>query len=163
MSIRTRIESSVVGAIGLGSILQGAWLVLWKDPHVLYDPLGPGSYAIVVGIGLTVCGFLLLLYGETSSNELGRSSPGRLRMVVLLASSVGYLLILPALGYFISTVLFFVFALRSQGTKSWSRLWLLSVILSVLLYVVFVRLCNMVLPKDALLGLLMEWLTIWIS
>jgi hypothetical protein len=54
--MRTLIEGILITIFGLAALVEGVRLVIYKDPYVLYDPIGPGFYILALGAALMTAG-----------------------------------------------------------------------------------------------------------
>jgi len=54
------------------------------------------------------------------------------------------------IGYLLATIVFFFLEFRVEGFRSWVSVVIMSLVLSGLFYLVFVRLCHMVLPAGVI-------------
>ncbi len=153
MNLKVLVEGILVLIFALVTMVEGLRLILSKDPNLLYDPLGPGIYVLVLGLGLTAISFAHFVTGR-------RGLPGKERvaaskeMRVKLYSSIGilalYILLVHFVGYLIATLLFFFLELKISGVKPWRNHIILTLILTILYYVIFVRVCGMVFPEGLL-------------
>jgi hypothetical protein len=143
------IEGIVLIVIGLVAMAEGLRLTIYKEPNTLYDPLGPGYYAFAVSICLLTVsiGYLVAHFRNPARTEM---VPVDRRMKVRLVSTVAncaiYVVLIGVIGYLLATIVFFFVEFRIEGLKSWLSVVILSLVLSGLYYMVFVKLCNMVLP-----------------
>jgi len=151
MKITILIEGSLLLLFSLAGLAEGLRLVIYKDPYTLYDPLGPGFYIILVGIGLMTLGAFHLVVNYRKPPIKKEEGPVDRKMKIRMASTVAacaiYILLIPFVGYLPATLLFFFLELRIQGIRSWPFVILLSLVLSALYYFVFVQCCSMVFPR----------------
>jgi hypothetical protein len=144
------IEGAVLLFLSLAGIAEGLRLVIDRDPYTLYDPLGPGLYILLIGLGLMTLGIghLVIHYRKPSIQERGPvDRKMQFRMIGTVAACAIYILLIKIAGYLPATLLFFFLELRIQGIKSWPFVILLSLVLSALSYFVFVQCCSMVFPR----------------
>jgi putative tricarboxylic transport membrane protein len=134
-------------------MIEGLRLIIYKDPYVLYDPLGPGVYILVLSLGLLVTGIVHFIsnYRKLPGGRKVAASKG---MRVQLFSSIGilalYILLVSFVGYLVATLTFFFLELRVAGVRSWRTNIILTLVLSVVYYVIFVKFCDMVFPEGIL-------------
>jgi hypothetical protein len=144
------IEGTLFLVLGLAGMAEGLRLVIHKDPHTLYDPLGPGLYIIVIGIGLMTLGVVHLLvnYGKLSTMErVPVDKKMKIRVMSTVAACAIYIFLISIVGYLLATILFFFLEFRIERIKSWPLVVVLSLVLSGFYYLVFVQYCNMVFPR----------------
>ena len=153
MKITVLIEGTLFLALGLVAMAGGLRLVIYKDPHVLYDPLGPGLYITAIGVGLMTVGVVYLVrnYRKTPTmNGLPVDKQMRIRMMSTVAACATYIFLIGMVGYLPATFVFFFLEFRVEGIKSWLLVIVLSLVLSVLYYFVFVQNCGVVFPRGML-------------
>ncbi|MGH7264373.1 MAG: tripartite tricarboxylate transporter TctB family protein, partial [Candidatus Rokuibacteriota bacterium] len=129
------IISSLVGVfVGIGVIVESLELRIGTPTNP-----EPGFFPFLGGVTLVTLSSLLL-----AQACLGRSTGceafGDLRRPAILVVAMGaYVVILEPLGYVLATVPIAVVVLRVLGVRSWHRLGVISVGLSVSTYVLFAR------------------------
>ncbi len=137
----------VISVIGLAEAIR---LVTDVDPLTVYDVLGPGYYILFLSLALMVTGALHIAvnYGKGSPAVKAEVDIGlRKRMIFMILGLVIYTAVLDFLGYPLSTFFFFLFEFRTVGIKSWRTNILLTIALTTIYYIVFVKYGNMVFPK----------------
>ena len=148
-------EGIILIAISLVAMAEGLRLVIYKEPNTLYDPLGPGYYALAVSICLLAVSIAHLVK-HLKNPPLIETVPVDRKMKVRLVSTVAtcgiYVFLIGIIGYLLATIVFFVLELKIEGIRSWVSVAVLSLVLSGLYYLVFVRLCHMVLPRGVIFG-----------
>ncbi len=142
------IEAMMMVALGLVTMAEALRLIIYKDPYALYDPIGPGSYILVLSVGLLSVGafhFATNCRRGVVANvpERGRGVKQLLSSIIILAL---YLLLINFTGYLVATLLFFLLQFRVTGVKSWRTNIILTLLFTAVYYVIFVRLCEMVFP-----------------
>ena len=151
-NLRVLIEGIVIVVFSLVSMVEGIRLIIYKDPYVLYDPLGPGPYVLALSVGLLAAGIFHYIANYRAPYSAGKPTANQ-GMKAQLFRSIGilalYILLLQFVGYLISTITFFFLQLRTSGVKSWTKTIILTVVLSISFYVVFVKFCEMAFPKGA--------------
>jgi hypothetical protein len=149
------VQGALLLIISLVAIAEGLRLVINKEPNTLYDPLGPGWYAVAVGFGLMVVGvvFLIANYGNPSAEEAAPVDKKlRTKLVSTIAACVIYVALIGIVGYLLATIFFFFMQFRIEQIRSWALVVVLSLVLSGLYYVLFIRYCNMIFPKGIIFG-----------
>lgn len=150
MDITVLIEGALIVVVSLVGMAEGLRLIIYKDPYVLYDPLGPGLYIIAISIGLLAIG-VVHLFGYSKKLPTMERVPVdrkfRIRMISTVAVCALYIFLITIIGYLLATILFFFLVFRIEGIKSWPLTVVLSLVLSVLYDLVFVQYCRMVFPR----------------
>jgi putative tricarboxylic transport membrane protein len=149
------VESMSLIAISLVGMTEGLRLVMYKEPNTLYDPLGPGYYALAVSTCLLAVGVAYLV-SRLRNPVQTEVVPVDRRMKVRLACTVGacviYVVLINLVGYLLASIIFFVIEFKIEGPKSWLSVVVLSLVVSGLYYIVFVKLCRMVFPAGVIFG-----------
>jgi hypothetical protein len=149
------VEGILLIAISLVAMAEGLRLVVYREPNTLYDPLGPGYYALAVSICLLAVSIAYLVTHFRNPPRVETVSIDRkmkVRLVSTVAACAVYVILIGIIGYLLATVVFFVLELKIEGLKSWFSVVVLSLVLSGLYYLVFVKLCHMALPKGMIFG-----------
>lgn len=158
MTVRTRVmtEGLLLFLIGVGGIAEGYRLVVFKDPQTLYDVLGPGYYIVVVSLAMVATAIAHLAIHlkdpETTAGKVDKKE--RMRLFYMIGSLVLYLILLNFLGYFLSTFIFFLLEFWLLGFK-WKTNIILTFVVTIIYYLVFIEYCSMVFPRgivESLLG-----------
>ncbi len=150
VAISVLVEGLLLIAVSLIAIGEGLRLVIYKDPYTLYDPLGPGLYALVVGLGLmaVAVAYLVVDHERPSEKEMAPADKTlRLRLALTVAACVIYVSIIGVIGYLPATVCFFIMEFKIERIKSWPLVVVLALVLSGLYYLVFVHYCGIVFPR----------------
>ncbi|TQM04361.1 tripartite tricarboxylate transporter TctB family protein [Pseudonocardia kunmingensis] len=144
---------TVLATAALGALMLLAAVLVIVDAARLPDTsavVGPAAVPMPVGVALGVVGAGLLV---DSRRKLPRAGAGRpwqahaaLRVLGLVASLVGFALLLPVLGYVVTaTALFVAAALLLDAPRDWRVLawgWALAAVV----FLVFDRLIGLTLP-----------------
>jgi hypothetical protein len=153
ITITVLIEGILIIVFGLISTAEGLRLIIDKDPYVLYDSLGPGSYVLVLGISLIILGIVHIMINyrklpKMESVEIGKGM--RIQMLSTIIVLAIYTYLIGIVGYLIATLVFFLSEFRVVGIKSWRNNLILTLILTVIYYAVFIEFCGMVFPRGIL-------------
>ena len=153
---RVWIEGILFVVVSLAGIVEGIRLMIEKDPMKVPEPFGPGAYLLVIGICLLAAGLVHIIVhakerGEAKKVEVDAEK--RRKVLSLGAVLAVYIALINVVGYAVATPLFFLGAFRITGITSWRSNIILSLVLSVIFYIVFVYYCNMVFPKLKVFGL----------
>jgi hypothetical protein len=155
MNKKVLIEVLSIVVLSLLTMAEGFRLIIFKDPYILYDPLGPGSYILVLSFGLLAVGIVYFITNYRKPPSAGRLAESE-KVKIQLFSSIGvlalYILLLHFVGYLLSTPIFFFLQLRISGVKSYIKTIVLSLVLSCAYYAVFVKLCGVAFPKGVFSG-----------
>jgi putative tricarboxylic transport membrane protein len=151
-SFQKRNGYFVLGGIGL--FFSAGYLGMsFRLPFGQLDQPGAGVFPVIVGI-------MLMLASLTTMWERWRLdraeqveipvSVARKRLLSLISLLFGYCLALPWLGQIISSILFCVLLVRMLSDLEWPRIVAYSLGISIALYVVFVSLLKVPLPRGVL-------------
>ncbi len=146
------IEGLLLVAISLVSLAESIRLVIYRDPQMMVDWLGPGYYLLVMSIGMLVTG-VIHIYHHRKEQSIAKEETSKEMRVRLIGSFVAcalYLILINVIGYLIATIIFFILMFRIVGIKSWAYNIVLSIVVSVAYYVVFVKGCDMIFPEGIL-------------
>jgi len=142
--------ASIFGILLGGAVIIGAVRLRLGTPG---EPQ-PGFFPFVAAVTLVaLCGILLVQ--ALSGRRQGMEAFGELwRPVILIAGLFVYTVVLDVVGYVIATTVLSVVVLRVLDTKTWWKLLVISLALSIGTYILFDRLLDVSLPKGALGGLI---------
>jgi putative tricarboxylic transport membrane protein len=141
--------ASVFGILLGGAVIIGAIRLHLGTPR---EPQ-PGFFPFVAALILVVlCGILLVQ--ALCGRRQGMEAFGELwRPVILIAGLFVYAVVLDVVGYVVATILLSVVVLRVLDTKSWWKLIIIGLVLSLGTYFLFDRLLDVSLPAGILAGL----------
>jgi hypothetical protein len=74
----------------------------------------------------------------------------KIRVIISILCAIGYVICLPIFGYFVSTIIFLLFFLLFFGAKKWLPIISTIMIITIFLYLVFVKALQVVLPSGIL-------------
>lgn len=118
-------------------------------------PMEPKIFPIILGIALTILGLALLIQElmknsknkEKETIKLSFGNNGK-KIAITIVNAIIYALIFNALGYVLSTIIFLeVELLIFGGLKSWKVSTIVSVLFSVIAFIIFNTLLGLYLPK----------------
>jgi hypothetical protein len=144
------IEAISVVIFGLASMAEGLRLATFKDPYILYDPLGPGLYILALSIGMVTVGVVHFLgnYRRTSEVKyLKGNKKKRIQVLSAVTVLVIYNFLIIFVGYLTATVTFYFLGLRVAGVKSWRVSLILAAAFTTFHYIMFVRFAKIVFPR----------------
>jgi len=142
-------EVLILFLVGIVSIVDGIRLVK-AEKLQLYDVLGPGFYNIGMGSVLLVVGVVYFISrAKKPSLEEKPSSAGeeyKMKMASMVGVLALYILLMDYIGYFFSSILFFILINKIVGFRAWPRTLAASLAMAVVFYVVFVLWLDMIFP-----------------
>ena len=146
------VEGLLLATLGVVGLAESIRLDLYTDPKMLRDWLGPGYYLLLMSLGLLATGIAYIYNHRTAHSAIREEtgSEGRTRRIASFATCALYLVLIEVAGYVTATFVFFVLMFTIVGLKSWIHKLALSVVLSVIYYIVFVRYGGMAFPKGIL-------------
>ena len=118
-------------------------------------PMEPKIFPIMLGIALTILGLALLIQElmknsknkEKETIKLSFGNNGK-KIAITIVNAIIYALIFNALGYVLSTIIFLeIELLIFGGLKSWKVSTIVSVLFSVIAFIIFNTLLGLYLPK----------------
>jgi len=123
-----------------------------------YDKLGPAFWPKIILIGLIALnGIRLTRFFLTQSQDLRTnltkialdSSQKRdlLRLLSVITLCLIYTLLMPVFGFLLLTPIFQVLLLLTMGTKKWTTLVITPIVLTGVLFGIFVRILHIPLPR----------------
>lgn len=142
---------TVAGIFGIllgGAVIIGAVRLHLGTPQ---EPQ-PGFFPFVAAVILVVlCGILLVQ--ALCGRRQGMEAFGEMwRPVILIAGLFVYAVVLDVVGYVVATTVLSVVVLRVLDTKTWWKLLVISLALSLGTYLLFDRLLDVSLPEGVLGG-----------
>lgn len=126
---------------GLAALLQSVRLGV-GDPQ---DP-GPGLWPVLTSGAVIACAIVLLLTERTEA-DYEKYTRGALTNMLGIASLVVYVVLFQLAGFEVATLLVSAFWLKVLGGESWRTTIVMSVALTVSLYVLFVAVLGAPLPR----------------
>jgi hypothetical protein len=142
----------IAGLVGMG---DGLRLVYFKNAHSVEDLTGPGRYLFLISLFLALNGaiYLWAQYRQSavSGQVVEKSNDSRRKVATILLILAVYIFFVDKVGYLVSTSMFFVVLLKSIGQESWLRAIFISIMMTVVFYIVFIRMAGMIFPRGALL------------
>jgi hypothetical protein len=145
-----RIWSLALFAIGTVWV-YGGW-VLWQSERedAMFDAMGPDRYVMILGGLMMFCALMIAAGRSAPMKEEARDGEGALTFfsapvtfTILLAA---YSLVMPRLGYTVSTFLFFIFAFFLAGRRNPAGIMAASLLSTAAFYALFPYLADMNLP-----------------
>jgi protein-S-isoprenylcysteine O-methyltransferase Ste14 len=152
MKIRVLAEGVLLLVIGLVCFVDGLRLANNIDPNAVNDTLGPGYYILFISILLIIIGIAYLvsnrklLRKNVTSDKQPAGQEINKTVIYLTIVFLVYILLIYFIGYLFATLIFFLLEFKLAGVKSFKSNAAVSLIVSVVFYVVFVKYCDLVFP-----------------
>lgn len=137
------MRSQWLNLLLLGFALAYGYYALGLNPGVITDP-GPGFFPRILGVGMIL--IMLTVIGMELRGQLRLKTSGKTADVTLLpgrnallfaAGLLVYMLLLPVVGYPVSTFLALMYLMRLMGERRWTVIVALAAALSMLFFLVF--------------------------
>lgn len=148
------IEGILILFISLISILEGIRLVFYKDPNIFYDPVGPGLYILLLAIFLVVASAAQFIISYNKAPDIRKdvvvNKEMRIRLIGTVVNCAIYIFLISKFGYLVASLIFFLLQFRIQGMKSWLFNLVLTFVITVTYYFVFVKYCSLIFPRGLL-------------
>ena len=151
-SLQKRNAYLVIGAIGV-FFSVGYLGMSFQLPFGQMNYPGAGLYPAIVGFTMIMASLITMWEGWKMDKAVQIDLPdgmNRKRLLSLIGLLLGYILILPWLGQIIVSLLFCVLLMHLLSDLSWLRILLYSLVISIVLYVVFVILLKVPMPRGVL-------------
>lgn len=148
-----RIQGLLFILLGVVSLVDSWRIREWVRPQAFFDGIGPDGYLGVVSVFMILLGISLAIRskieGETSDwSDLRRWPPADYLVVAVILAL--FVVAIPIVGFSLSCLLFFVALYRLLGGWSWGRTVSYALVTTGCIYVVFLYLAEMPLPKSFL-------------
>lgn len=121
--------------------------------HIALDmewKLSPYLFPLAISIMLFFLSISLILEGRRKGSEERKVVNHYMEMLLYILICFIYYLLLPFVGFLISTAAFLIFTFRLLGLKKWPLIILLSVIATLFVYVLFALTLHVMLPKGSI-------------
>ena len=153
------IEGCVLFLIGVCGLYGGLTSYVNRDARTQSSAMAPGMYVLFISVAvmLTALVYVFLTYKKvprrtTSVNLDKAQAPWMSTNVICVVSAFAiYAYLIQWIGYVVPTIIFLLVEFRLLGVKSWKRNIVLTAIVVAIFYVVFIKYCEMVFPRGALL------------
>lgn len=115
------------------------------------NTMGPGYYPILLSIGLLVLSAILLIQtllkaGKETFEKFDMKSPEVIRFMVSLLATVIYAFVMQYLGFILASVIYLFFLMYLLLNRAYIKMAIISVGVSVSVYLVFSHALNLTLP-----------------
>jgi len=121
-------------------------------PMMLHTQPGPGLFPAVIGV-FTLCTALWTVW-ETARSQNEEpvhiewpDRPGWIRVSIVMATSVGYIILLPIVGDLVVSFLAILIVLRTMGMARWLPALGVALSMALIFHVLFVNLLEVPLPQ----------------
>jgi hypothetical protein len=152
VSRRTLIDVLIFVVTALVCFGEGYRLHVTANPNILAQRLAPGLYVFILGAALMVAA-LLHLAGNLRNDESLSSAPmsrrARLHLAGIVATLVGYAVLISVAGYLVATIAFFLVVFQIFAIRPWYLSVGLSVALAAVFHVIFVQYLDIIFPRGA--------------
>ena len=139
---------------GIGLFLGAGYLGMsFQLPFGRIDQPGAGLFPVIVGVVMMFASLTTMWEGWRLGKAKQVEFPAgvdRKRLLSLIGLLFGYFLALPWLGYITSTTLFFILVMRVLSNLGWPRIVAYSLAMTLALYVVFLFLLKVPMPRGML-------------
>jgi len=156
------ISVAIVGA-GIFILIAAS---LAKERAAVFDAVGPFGFARVLGIAFVISGTVLIIrqiralqrglppeaVAKGSEDEEGHPSSA-MRAGVMMAFTFAYPILMPPLGYVITTVAYVIGSMAILSEKNWRWIAPMALIYAIGTFYVFATLLNVPLPNGPLTDL----------
>jgi putative tricarboxylic transport membrane protein len=152
--------------VALVVIAVAAWYY-WQAtflPTRSVDPLGPAAYPKMLAVVVILFGLLHIIVSYFRRNRLGGDEDalqgraklmGNIRIASVVAATAVYLLVMEPLGYIISTFAYIMALPALVGERSVRGIAISAVLVSVLMFVLFVVVLKVLVP-EGIIGQMLE-------
>lgn len=141
-------------AIAIVFLIVGAgylWMALDLKPPIMRQAIGPEVFPIAIAIAMMGCGvwlFVEALRDNSPPATLEPVDPDRVSLMAAFGALLAYALLLGTLGFIVTTAIFLLgtIAVLETSREHWPRTVLVSVVASVVIFLVFDSLLGVTLP-----------------
>ena len=146
-------EIIILALVGIMSIIDGIRLVFAQKLQ-LYDVLGPGFYNIGMGSILIIVGVIYFISQRgrifIEKKETLPSKEYKIKMASMVGVLALYIFLLDYIGYFLSSMFFFILLNKIVGFRAWMSNLAVSMAMTLIFYIVFVKWLDMIFPQGVL-------------
>lgn len=155
MTKKTLIEGIILVGLGLMSIVEGIRLATRLRQPGFYDVVGPDRYAIGIGFLLVVTGAIYVFsqvkekpaIKEPTVDKEGEDKETLVKVVGTVGVLALYAFLMPIIGYFLASTVFFVLVSKILGAKSWLFNIIYSVAVTGICQLIFGNCLGVILPQ----------------
>ena len=100
MKRQVLFEGLLLLIIGIISIREGYILILYKNPRVLYDVMGPGPYVLFLGLVISITAVTHILVNKRRIiDKISFEKETGIRLIGTILAFIIYILLLQSLSY----------------------------------------------------------------
>jgi hypothetical protein len=148
-----RIQGILFILLGVVALFDSWRITENVRPTANFDGIGPDRYLALLSVIMIVLGLALAvrskIAGETSDwSDLRRWPPADFLIVAIIMAA--FIWAIPVIGFSIACLLFFIAAYRVLGAWSWPRTLGYATLTAVFIYVLFIYLADLPMPKSFL-------------
>jgi hypothetical protein len=145
------IETLALWCIGVVGTIEASRLILFKNPNVLYDTLGPGWFILLVSVALMIVGVCHFFTNREKSDAKPTGvSEAIIPVLCTILACSGYIFLIGIVGYIVASVIFFFVQFWIFGIRAWKINIGLSLLLTAAYYLLFVEFCSLIFPRGYL-------------
>ena len=146
--------------LAIVSFVLGGWIIIESRNYDVFrfDPVGGGAFPRLMAYGMLVCGFFIGLqffmerYRALKSGETRKEEWGKLGAVITMIICIAlYLVLMPRIGYLVTTTVLCVALSHAQGERSLMRLVVVPACMAVSIYLIFAMGLGIRLPTGILI------------
>jgi hypothetical protein len=145
------IEGILILIISVVGLSEGVRLTLQRSSAiVIRDVLGPSLFVILLSSGLLIVAIIhfIVIHRKVTLNEkTSGNTIMSVKVIGMISVLAGYIVLIRFFGYFMPSIPFFLLEFRIAGVRSWRRNLVLAPVTAIAFYIIFVKLCNMPLPR----------------
>lgn len=141
---RFNLEEAIIPGISL--VFGIAYFVQTSDASwvAIKWPYALAALTAVLWLGVVAVYVFSRPVGDKTSE---RKMSGGFKPLIILAAPILYIVLMPYLGFALSSLLFLTLLFRSLGGRSWVRNFLIALTITAFLYVAMILLMQMSLPR----------------
>ena len=144
-----RLGRAVIGVVALLASIGYLVMALRMPLGTMASP-GPGTFPTGVGILAIICSLIVIgesVIGKSESGTVSWPKGHELKLCgIFMGSLLGYVLLLPLLGHYVTSSIYVFAFLRFAGRLSWTRSAIVGLIMGAGLTFVFTELLDIALP-----------------
>ena len=149
---KPNIVSALIGVAISTYILLAAS----RFPSIPGSMIGPGYFPVMLAIGLMCTSMILLIQailkkGKLEYSKLDVKSPELIRSFLSLVATVLYAILMQFTGFIVATVFYLFYLMYLLKNRNIKQMTILSVLISIAVYIVFKGVLNLTLPTGFLI------------
>lgn len=148
-----RLGRLIVGAVSL-ALSIGYLIQAMGMPSGTLDNPGPGMFPVGVGFAAIVVSLIVVVEGLTGAGTRGSmdlpTGFERRQVLLFMGTLIGFIVLLPLLGMYISAAIYVIATLKFLGKMSWVRSAIIGLIIGVAVTWIFSEVLEIPLPTGIL-------------